>query len=184
MNLSPSPAPVLREIEARSEQATLPVIFVHLTQGAIILVDVHSRKTIKVPTTLRVGSAQNLMKPCPFSHARLVIDDEAVAADIFQAALKNCSFISNRAPILFIVQPQISFVHNITKSELEMLTRMIKQSGFPIVDIQFFLNDKITDDDWQYFAHLPSNYPSFQPEKHRDTTSQIRKLKNWFSQNL
>ena len=169
-------------------QSAIPVVLLQLTAGALILVNVMTRQAFKMPTTLRVGSAQDLMKPCPFSHLRIAIDDEQVACDIFQAALKACPFVSANEATLFIVQPQAQFVGNIAKSELTMLNRMVLNANFPIVDVQFFLNDTLTEDDWKYFTNLPNTYKksitTVISDNPPEEEAKIGKFRKWINRNL
>ena len=158
---------------------TMPVVLLRLSAGSLQLVDVATRQAFKMPTTLHIGSAQDLMKPCPFSHARIVIDDEQVALDIFQIAQQACPFINADSPTLYIVQPQQAFVNNIAKSELQMLSNMILNAEYPVVDVQFFLNEKISEDDWHYFTHLPTMYDIVS-----EPSGKLSWLKNWFHRNL
>ncbi|MDK4687986.1 hypothetical protein [Kingella negevensis] len=159
-----------------------PVVLVSLSAGMIELVDVHTHESFKMPTTMRIGSANDLMKHCPFSHHRVVIDDENVAAEIFQAALKSCSFVQHDVPTIFVVRPQSSFVGDLAKSELHLLSKMVDRSGFTIADVQFFLKDKVTEEDWTYFEELQMRQSELVMPTHDSGT--MSRIRRWFNQNL
>ncbi|ULJ65200.1 hypothetical protein [Wielerella bovis] len=158
---------------------SIPVILVALSAGMIELINIASRESFKMPTTLRVGSANDLMKQCPFSHHRVVIDDETSAAEIFQAALKNSNLVDRNKPTIFVIRPQSMFVADLAKTELVLLINMVEASGYAIADIQFFLKDKIDEDDWAYLESLQISDIVFP-----DNRSKMGKLRRWFSQNL
>lgn len=162
-------------------QAAVPVLLVALSAGAIELIDVATRESFRMPTVSRVGTANELLKHCPFSHHRIVIDDEMVAAEMFQAALKNSELVDIDVPTIFVIRPQSAFVADLSKTELALLVNMVEYSGYPIADIQFFLKDKISEDDWKYLEELQVRdivLPS------RKRSGAMEKIRRWFNQNL
>ena len=110
------------------------------------------------------------------------MDDEEVAAEIFQAALNNSNMVSRDIPTLFVIQPQSGFIGDLAKSELNLLINMVYETGYPVADIQFFLKDHIGEDDWQYLEQLCRRSFALPAVQHKENS--LVRLKNWLNQNL
>ena len=158
-----------------------PTILVQLTVGALILVDVYSRQAFKMPTTLRVGTINELIKSCPFSHPRMIISDEQSATEIFKMALNACPFVTMEEASIFVIQPQPSFISNIATCELIMMQNMIQKSGYPIIETQFLLNESIAEEDWKFLINLSQSYKHKQP---KTNVNIFKRIKSWADNSL
>ena len=166
-------------------QTHIPVLLVSLSAGIIEIHNMSSnRASFKMPTTLRIGLVDDVMKPCPFSHPRVAIDDEQVAADIFQNALAKSGMAKHDRPCVIVIHPQSHFASDMTQSELQMLTRMVHESGFPIYgEVYFLLKPTIDESDWQYFEAM-AREPVQQETQPKKRAGVVRRTWDWLSQNL
>ena len=166
-------------------QTHIPVLLVSLSAGIIEIHNMsNNRASFKMPTTLRIGLVDDVMKPCPFSHPRVAIDDEQVAADIFQNALAKSGMVQRNQPCIVVLHPQSHFASDMTQSELQMLTRMVHESGFPIHgEVYFLLKPSIDESDWQYFEAM-AREPAPQLMQPENQAGVLRRAWNWLAQNL
>ena len=87
-------------------------------------------------------------------------------------------------PCIIVLHPQSHFASDMTQSELQMLTRMVHDSGFPIHgEVYFLLKPTIDESDWQYFEAMAREpvQQETQPEKQAGV---IRRTWDWLAQNL
>ena len=80
-----------------------------------------------------------------------------------------------------MVRPQSQFVYDLSKTELELLSRIVRQSGYTVAELQFYLKDSISDEDWPYLEALARQRMEYiePPRPHI-----IKRFVRWFSQNL
>lgn len=173
------------EIEPTSR--AVPVILVLLSAGAIDLIDVATRQSFRMSTTVHVGAALELIKHCPFSHARVAVDDENTAAEILQAALRTSGFVDAHQPCVLVIRPAPQFVDDISKTELISLSAMVAKTGFNVIETQFFLKSTLEAEDWAYFEALQNQQNEIaQPAQHyhEETGSLLGNFRNWINKNL
>lgn len=173
--------------EIESATRAVPVILVLLSAGTIDLIDVATRQNFRMNTTVHVGAALELIKNCPFSHARVAVDDENTAAEILQAALRTSGFVENQQPCVLVIRPAPQFVNDISKTELISLSAMVAKSGFNVIETQFFLKPTVESEDWTYFEALQNQQnevalPS--QNYHEESNSFMERVRHWVSKTL
>ena len=83
-----------------------------------------------------------------------------------------------------MLHPQSHFASDMTQSELQMLTRMVHESGFPIHgEVYFLLKPTIDESDWQYFEAM-AREPAPQLMQPENQAGVLRRAWNWLAQNL
>lgn len=178
--------PIPTEVSALPYRPSVPVILVLLSAGVIELLDVATRRKFRMNTTVHVGVALELIKHCPFSHKRVAVDDENVAAEILQTALRTSGFVENEQPCVLVIRPAPAFVGDISKTELISLSAMVAKSGFQVAETQFFLKPDIEDEDWVYFEALQhqQNEVETLPEPEYQEEGLVNRFRHWIDKNL
>lgn len=173
------------EIESTSH--AVPVILVLLSAGSIDLLDVATRQSFRMSTTVHIGAALELIKHCPFSHARVAVDDENTAAEILQTALRTSGFVDSHQPCVLVIRPAPQFVNDISKTELISLSAMVAKTGFNVIETQFFLKTTIESEDWAYFEALQNQHNEVDlptPHYPQESDSLMTHLRNMFTKYL
>lgn len=164
----------------------VPVILVLLSAGVIELIDVATRRPFRMNTTVHVGAALELIKHCPFSHKRVAVDDENVAAEILQTALRTSGFVESEQACVLVIRPAPTFVDDISKTELISLSAMVAKTGFPVLETQFFLKPTIEEEDWAYFEALQNQQEEIEPihQPTYENGNLMNRFRNWIDKNL
>lgn len=178
--------PIPTEISDLPARPSVPVVLVLLSAGVIELIDVATRRQYRMNTTVHVGAALELIKHCPFSHARVAVDDENVAAEILQTALRTSGFVDNDQACVLVIRPAPQFVNDISKTELISLSAMVAKSGFQVAETQFFLKPAVEDEDWIYFQALQNQQDEIEtlPEPEYPQEGFINRFRHWIDKNL